>query len=77
MSGNSNLSTPTLTPSPMTGVVRSLRLSVCSYRAEFLTGRHHVRGRVCSTSAGGERMDLDEMTIADLFKKAATPRSIR
>ena len=39
-------------------------------RAEFLTGRHHVRSGVYSTSAGGERMDLDETTIADIFSKA-------
>ena len=44
---------------------------VCSpTRAEFLTGRYHPRSNVYSTSAGGERMDLDEMTIADLFKKS-------
>ena len=44
---------------------------VCSpTRAEFLTGRYHVRSGVYSTSAGGERMDLDETTIADLFKRA-------
>ena len=42
--------------------------------AEFLTGRHHVRSGVYSTSAGGERMDLDETTIADLFKKRVMPR---
>ncbi|MDB4422201.1 arylsulfatase, partial [Akkermansiaceae bacterium] len=44
---------------------------VCSpTRAEFLTGRYHPRSNVYSTSAGGERMDLDEMTIADLFQKS-------
>ena len=44
---------------------------VCSpTRAEFLTGRYHVRSGVYSTSAGGERMDLDETTIADFFKQA-------
>ena len=44
---------------------------VCSpTRAEFLTGRYHVRGGVYSTSAGGERLDLDEQTIADTFKAA-------
>lgn len=44
---------------------------VCSpTRAEFLTGRYHPRGGVRSTSAGGERLDLDEATIAETFKAA-------
>ncbi len=44
---------------------------VCSpTRAEFLTGRHHSRSGVYSTSRGGERMNSDEVTIADLFRKA-------
>ena len=44
---------------------------VCSpTRAEFLTGRCHPRGGVHSTSAGGERLDLDETTIKDVFKAA-------
>ena len=42
---------------------------VCSpTRAEILTGRYHPRGGVYSTSAGGERLDLDEETIAEIFK---------
>jgi arylsulfatase A-like enzyme len=45
---------------------------VCSpTRAEFLTGRYHPRGGVYSTSAGGERLDLDEHTIAETFQAAA------
>ena len=44
---------------------------VCSpTRAEFLTGRYHLRSGVWSTSSGGERMNLDETTIADLFRNA-------
>lgn len=44
---------------------------VCSpTRAEFLTGRYHTRSGVWATSSGGERMDLDETTVADLFKSA-------
>lgn len=45
--------------------------SVCSpTRAEFLTGRYHVRGGVYSTSEGGERLDLDENTIAEAFQRS-------
>lgn len=44
---------------------------VCSpTRAEFLTGRHHVRCGVYSTSEGGERVNADEMMISEVFKKA-------
>ena len=44
---------------------------VCSpTRAEFLTGRHHVRCGVYSTSEGGERVNADEIMIGELFKKA-------
>jgi arylsulfatase A-like enzyme len=44
---------------------------VCSpTRTELLTGRYHVRGRVWSTGAGGERLDLDETTIAEIFRDA-------
>ncbi|MDD7985020.1 arylsulfatase [Lentisphaera marina] len=43
--------------------------SVCSpTRAEFLTGRYHQRASVYSTSEGGERLDSDEITIADMFR---------
>jgi arylsulfatase A-like enzyme len=73
MNGNANLSTPNLDSLAKDGASfdRFYVCPVCSpTRAEFLTGRHHVRSGVYSTSAGGERMDLDETTIADLFKKA-------
>ena len=44
---------------------------VCSpTRAEFLTGRHHVRCGVYDTSEGGERVNSDEMMIGEVFKKA-------
>ena len=44
---------------------------VCSpTRAELLTGRYHPRGGVYSTSAGGERLDADERTLAEAFHQA-------
>ena len=44
---------------------------VCSpMRAEFLTGRYHLRGGVRGVSSGQERLNLDERTIADVFKAA-------
>ena len=44
---------------------------VCSpTRAELLTGRHFPRTGVYSTSAGGERMDYDETTLAEILNKA-------
>ncbi|MBD3672088.1 MAG: arylsulfatase [Planctomycetaceae bacterium] len=72
-SGNSDLSTPHIDSLARDGASfeRFYVCPVCSpTRAEFLTGRHHARSGVYSTSAGGERMNLDETTIADLFKKA-------
>jgi arylsulfatase A-like enzyme len=71
--GNTNLSTPNIDSLGKDGATfdRFFVCPVCSpTRAEFLTGRYHVRSGVYSTSAGGERMDLDETTIADLFKRA-------
>ena len=44
---------------------------VCSpTRAEFLTGRHHVRCGVYDTSAGGERVNADETMIGEIFQRA-------
>lgn len=73
ISGNTNLSTPSIDSLAEHGAAfdRFYVCPVCSpTRAEFLTGRYHQRGGVYSTSAGGERLDLDETTIADTFKKA-------
>jgi arylsulfatase A-like enzyme len=71
--GNRNLSTPRIDRLASQGA-RFDRFYVCAVcsptRAEFLTGRYHPRSGVFSTSAGGERMDLDEMTIAQTFKAA-------
>ena len=71
--GNSNLATPHIDSLAAEGA-RFDRFYVCPVcsptRSEFLTGRYHPRSGVYSTSAGGERMDLDETTIADTFKAA-------
>ena len=73
VNGNTNLSTPNIDKIAESGVTfdRFYVCAVCSpTRAELLTGRYHVRGGVYSTSAGGERLDLDETTIAEVFKNA-------
>jgi len=73
INGNTNISTPNIDNLAKSGVIfdRFYVCPVCSpTRAELLTGRYHVRGGVYSTSEGGERLDLDETTIADVFKNA-------
>ncbi len=71
--GNVNLDTPNIDSLARDGALfdRFLVCPVCSpTRAEFLTGRYHPRGGVYSTSTGGERLDLDEKTIGDVFQAA-------
>ncbi|MEX2235783.1 MAG: arylsulfatase [Cyclobacteriaceae bacterium] len=73
INGNINLNTPNIDGLAKAGARFShfFVSPVCSpTRAEFLTGRYHVRGGVYDTSAGGERLDLDETTIAQAFKSA-------
>ncbi|MHC4401475.1 MAG: arylsulfatase [Planctomycetota bacterium] len=73
LNGNKNLSTPHVDSLARDGASfdRFYVCPVCSpTRAEFLTGRYHPRSGVYSTSAGGERMDLDEVTVADAFQAA-------
>ncbi|MEM7011070.1 MAG: arylsulfatase, partial [Verrucomicrobiota bacterium] len=73
LNGNTNLNTPHIDSLARDGAMfeRFFVCPVCSpTRAEFLTGRYSARGGVYSTSAGGERLDLDEVTIADVFKAA-------
>jgi arylsulfatase A-like enzyme len=73
LNGNSNLSTPNIDLLGRQGT-RFDRFFVCPVcsptRAEFLTGRYHPRGGVFDVSRGGERLNLDERTIADVFKAA-------
>ena len=43
---------------------------VCSpTRAELLTGKYYPRSGVYSTSAGGERINLDQQLLGDYFKE--------
>src|SRR5205807_647645 len=73
INGNSNLSTPNIDSLACTGAMfeHFYVCPVCSpTRAEFLTGRYHPRGGVHGVSTGGERLNLDEQTIADVFKAA-------
>lgn len=71
--GNKNLQTPNIDRIADQGamVSRFYVSPVCSpTRAEFLTGRYHPRSGVVHTSEGGERMNLGETTVAELFKEA-------
>ena len=71
--GNTNLSTPNIDSLARTGTMLEhfYVCPVCSpTRAEFLTGRYHPRGGVSGVSTGEERLNLDEQTIAELFKAA-------
>lgn len=72
-SGNTDLETPNIDALAKYGVSfdNFYVQPVCSpTRAELLTGRHFPRTGVYSTSAGGERMDYDETTLAEILKKA-------
>jgi arylsulfatase A-like enzyme len=73
ITGNSNLQTPNIDRLAEEGVMFS-HFYVCAAcsptRAEFLTGRYHIRSGVLSTSESGELFNLDETTIANLFKNA-------
>ena len=71
--GNSVISTPNIDRMARDGAQfdRFFVSPVCSpTRAEFLTGRHHVRSGVYSTSAGGERVNADETMIGEIFQRA-------
>jgi arylsulfatase A-like enzyme len=73
VNGNTNLATPQVDSLARDGALfeRFYVQPVCSpTRAEFLTGRYHLRGGVRNVTSGGERLNSDERTIADLFKAA-------
>jgi len=71
--GNTNVRTPNLDSLAREGAsfTHFFVSPVCSpTRAELLTGRYHPRSGVYATSRGGERLDLDETTIAQVFDAA-------
>lgn len=73
VSGNTNLSTPAIDSLARDGALfdRFYVCPVCSpTRAELLTGRYHLRSGVRGVTSGGERMNLGERTVAELFKAA-------
>ncbi len=73
ISGNTQIETPNIDRLAYDGALFNNFYveAVCSpTRAELLTGRYHQRGGVYSTSSGGERLDLDETCIAEVFKQA-------
>ena len=73
INGNKDIYTPNIDQMALNGVKfnRFFVSPVCSpTRAEILTGRHHVRTGVYDVSLGGERINIDEETIADVFKSS-------
>ncbi len=71
--GNLNFQTPNLDQLSKSGVSfdRFYVEPVCSpTRAELLTGRYALRGGIRGTSQGDERLDLDEVTIANYLQSA-------
>ena len=78
INGNSNLSTPRIDSLAKDGALleRFYVCPVCSpTRAEFLTGRYHPRGGVHGVSTGGERLNLDEKTIAPSANGITAPNT--
>ena len=71
--GNVNIKTPHIDSLARDGALLD-RFFVCPVcaptRAEFLTGRYYPRTGVHGVSTGAERMNPDEVCIADTFKAA-------
>ena len=71
--GNTNLSTPNIDTLARDGALFD-SFYVCRVcaptRAEFLTGRYYPRTGVRGVSTGQERLNADEITIAQTFKRA-------
>jgi len=71
--GNTNLATPNIDSLAKDGTMFD-RFYVCPVcaptRAEFLTGRYYGRTGVRGVSTGQERLNTDEVTLADTLKAA-------
>ncbi|MCY3629174.1 MAG: arylsulfatase [Bacteroidota bacterium] len=70
INGNTSINTPNIDRIARSGArFENYYVSpVCSpTRAELLTGRYHPRSGVHGTSAGSERIDLDETLLSDVF----------
>lgn len=71
--GNDNLETPHIDSLAKEGATLE-NFYVCAVcaptRAEFLTGRYHLRTGVSGVSRGEGRLNVDETTLADLFSEA-------
>jgi len=70
--GNTNLSTPNIDLLASNGATLNnfyVQPLCAPTRAEFLTGRYFARTGVRGVSRQGERIDLKEKTIADVFKE--------
>ena len=72
--GNPYLHTPTLDELQSALSFENFYVSpVCSpTRAELLTGKYYPKSGVYSTSAGGERINLDQQLLGDYFKERDT-----
>ncbi len=71
--GNNNLNTPHIDSLALNGVSfeHFFVQPVCSpTRAELLTGRHYPRTGVHWVSEGGERMNPEERTLAEILKES-------
>lgn len=73
VNGNTLLSTPNIDSLARDGVTLN-NFYVCAVcaptRAEFLTGRYHLRSGVSGVSRGEGRLNPDETTLADVFQSA-------
>ncbi|VGO23545.1 arylsulfatase [Pontiella sulfatireligans] len=73
INGNTAIDTPNVDRLARDGAMfdRFYVSPVCApTRAEFLTGRHHVRTGVYGVTAGGERINPDEVLISELFQRS-------
>ena len=71
--GNTNIRTPNIDSLADQGaqLSRFYVSAVCApTRASLLTGRYHWRTGVTGVDRGQERLNLDEVTLADILKKA-------